>query len=101
MTCITLPINMNNVTIGHKQQGMSKDWLVVVAWSLLQNWIYVVLSCVRLLNGLFLLKPMPGYCLDKFQVPPDLQAFESRRYSLQEATRTARQRDIDILENSY
>ena len=56
---LQLPVNMNNATTGHKLQGMSKDKLIVVSWSFIANWIYVVLSCVRTLKGLFLLKPVP------------------------------------------
>ena len=78
-----LPINMNDATTGHKLQGMSKDQLIVVSWTFISNWIYVVLSRVRTLKGLFLLKPLPTDCLDKFQVPRDLQAFERRMHSLE------------------
>ena len=88
-----LPINMNDATAGNKLQGMSKDKLIVVSWSFMQNWIYVVLSRVRTLSGLFLLKPLPDDCLDKFQVPQDLQPFESRMYyALEHAIFTARKR---------
>ena len=44
VSIIQLPINMNDATTGHKLQGMSKDELVVAAWSFLPNWIYLVLS---------------------------------------------------------
>ena len=56
---------MNDATTGHKLEGMSKDKLIVVAWTFVPNWIYVVLSCVRTFNGLFLLKPMSKDCLDE------------------------------------
>ena len=91
---------MNDATTGHKLQGMSKDWLVVVLWSFTQNWIYVVLSRVRTLKGLFLLKPLPDDCLDKFQVPRELQAFESRMLSLQQAVLAARKRNMTNLERN-
>ena len=68
-----LPINMNDATTGHK----------VVSWPFIPNWVYVVLSRVRTLIGLFLLKPLPSDCLDKFVVPRELQAFERRMNSLQ------------------
>ena len=50
---------MNDATTGHKLQGMSKDKLIVVSWSFIANWIYVVLSRERTLKGLFFLKPTP------------------------------------------
>ena len=64
-----LPINMNNATTGHKLQGMSKDKLIVESWSFISNWIHVVLSRVRTLEGLFILKPLPTDCLESFEVP--------------------------------
>ena len=58
-----IPVNCNDATTGHKLQGMSKDKLIVVNWSYEPNWIYVVLlSRVRTLNGLFLLRPLPEDC---------------------------------------
>ena len=61
---------------------------------------YVVLSSVRTLKGLFLLKPLPDDCLDKFQVPRELQAFESRMLSLQQAVLAARKRNMTNLERN-
>lgn len=62
-----LSINMNNATTGHKLQGMSKDKLIFMSWSFISNLIYIVLSWVHTLKGLFLLKPLPSDCLDKFR----------------------------------
>ncbi len=56
VTMTQLPINMNDATTGHKLQEMSKDKLIVVSWSFIPNWIYVVLSWVRTLKGLFLIE---------------------------------------------
>jgi hypothetical protein len=53
------PILLNTATTGHKLQGKSVDILVVSEWSKLANWAYVVLSRVRTLNGLFLLRKVP------------------------------------------
>ena len=56
-----LPVNIATVCTGHKLQGRSKDTL---AWPkfnnnvVFQNWEYIVLSRVRTLNDLFLLKPL-------------------------------------------
>jgi hypothetical protein len=79
-----LPIMMNDATTGHKLQGMSKDYLIVVAWIFVANWVYVVLSRVRTLQGLFLFEPLPDNCLEKFNVPRELQAFERRMQSLEQ-----------------
>ena len=61
--------------------------------------MYVVLSRVRALKGLFLLKPLADDCFNKFQVPQYLQAFESRIYALQQAMSifTARKRNMGTL----
>ena len=93
-----LPINMNDATTGHKLQGMSKDKLIVVSWSFIPNWIYVVLSRVRTLDGLFLLKPLSTDCLDKFQVPCELQAFERRMRALECSVIRARELKMAALE---
>ena len=52
-------IVINHCTTGHKLQGKSLDQLVISEWNRTQNWAYVVLSRVRTLKGLFLLKPIP------------------------------------------
>ena len=52
-------IQVNIATTGHKLQGMSKDIIIVVDWNYgVLNWVYVVLSRVRKLSGLFLMKPL-------------------------------------------
>ena len=91
---------MNDATTGHKLQGMSKDKLIIVSWSFIPNWIYVVLSRVRTLKGLFLLRPLPTDCLDRFQVPRELQAFERRMQALELNVLQARERDMAALEQS-
>jgi len=95
-----LPINMNDATTGHKLQGMSKDKLIVASWSFMPNWIYVVLSRVRTLDGLFLLKPLPIDCLDKFAVPRELQAFERRMLDLERTVIHARELNMAALDDS-
>ena len=58
-----LPVNIATACTGHKLQGRSKDTIIITSWPqfknnvVFQNWEYVVLSRVRTLNGLFLLKP--------------------------------------------
>ena len=96
---LQLPLMMNDATTGHKLQGMSKNKLVVVSWNMgTANWVYVVLSRVRTLNGLYLLKPLPRDCLDKFQVPADLIVFEQHMRDLERTILTQRDnmmRDLD------
>jgi hypothetical protein len=56
-----IPANINNATTGHKLQGMSKDVIIVASWptkSMFRNWEYVILSHVRTLSGLYLVKPI-------------------------------------------
>ena len=42
---------------GHKLQGLTKDQLSIYSQNKSINWIYVVLSRVRTIKGLFLIKP--------------------------------------------
>ena len=54
----------NDATTGHKLQGISKDLIVITSWptgglaAMFKNWEYVVLSRVRTISGLFLIKPI-------------------------------------------
>ncbi|MHA7865818.1 MAG: hypothetical protein ACX93J_15995, partial [Flagellimonas marinaquae] len=59
LTIVHLPIVRNSATTGHKLQGKSVDELVVAQWVNLPNWPYVVVSRVRTIEGLLLLKPLP------------------------------------------
>ena len=53
------PINNDLATTGHKLQGMTKQYLIVSQLNYsTPNWIYVVLSRVTSLDGLFLLQPI-------------------------------------------
>jgi hypothetical protein len=66
-----IPANTNDATTGHKLQGMSKDVIIVASWptaSMFRNWEYVVLSRVRTLSGLYLVKPID---IDKSFEPSD------------------------------
>ena len=49
-----LPIIINIATTGHKLQGTGVDNLFVHTWRYEKNWVYVVLSRVKTLNGLYL-----------------------------------------------
>ena len=53
------PVNSTVATTGHKLQGMSKDKLIVSFWNYrFAHWIYVILSRVQTLSGLYLCKPL-------------------------------------------
>ena len=54
-----LPVIVNHATTGHKLQGKTVKSLVIAEWSRVKNWAYVVLSRVKTLSGLFLVKPIP------------------------------------------
>ena len=53
-------VTVNHATTGHKLQGKTVEQLVVGEWCNIKNWMYVVLSRVRTLEGLFLLEPLPS-----------------------------------------
>jgi hypothetical protein len=90
---------MNNVLTEHKFQGMSKDKFIVFLSSFMPNWIFVVLSHVHTLNGLFLLKPLLTNCSDKFKVFCELQAFERRVRDLETYVIKTRGLNMAALEN--
>ena len=78
-----VPVNSNVATTGHKMQGMSKDIIIVNSWNYrCANWVYVVLSRVRTLAGLYLMQPLD---LERsFNVPESLIRFERRLKELKE-----------------
>ena len=51
-------VNMSLATTGHKLQGMTMDILILAEISLVPNWLYVVLSRVTTLKGLYLMQPL-------------------------------------------
>ena len=53
-----IPCVVNHATTGHKLQGKSVDNILVANWNYRGNWVYVVLSRVRTMGGLFLQKPL-------------------------------------------
>lgn len=70
-------VNSNIATTGHKLQGMSKDKLIVCSWNYsFDNWIYVVLSRVRTLSGLYLCERLDEN--KDFPVDPLILAEERR-----------------------
>ena len=54
------PLVVNYATTGHKLQGQTKESLFVKELDYRRNWLYVVLSRVKSLNGLFLQLPIDG-----------------------------------------
>ena len=57
----------NGVTTGHKLQGCTLFWLAVFEYFYGQNWVYVILSRVRTLEGLYLSKPL-DHDLEKYRM---------------------------------
>jgi hypothetical protein len=52
------PINLSLAITGHKLQGMILDMLILCETNMTPNWLYVLLSRVTSLKGLFLMKPL-------------------------------------------
>jgi hypothetical protein len=78
---VHFPVVLNHATTGHKLQGKSVDSLVISEWSKVKNWAYVVLSRVRTLERLFLLKPIPRD-IDFDPKPEYLRMMENLRTSI-------------------
>ena len=53
-----IPCVVNHATTGHKLQGKSVDNIFVANWNYKGNWVYVVLSRVRTIDGLYLQQPL-------------------------------------------
>ncbi len=77
---------------------MSKDAIIVSSWptgslaAIFKNWEYVVLSCVRTLSGLYLVKPID---MDKsFQPSPQLTSYMDKIIKLEKDMLEKRQQAI-------
>jgi len=97
---IQIQANNNDATTGHKLQGISKDVIVITSWptgglaKMFKNWEYVVLSRVRTLSGLYLIKPIdmektfkPSEELKKYMTHArELEAFilDNRKRSMEQ-----------------
>ena len=78
-------INSNIATTGHKLQGMTKNKLVVSSWMYsVRNWVYVVLSHVQKLDGLYLLKTLDRN--QDYSVDQKLLKEEERPRKIEEIT---------------
>ena len=53
MKATQIPILLNNATTGHKLQGCGVDHIFVHNWSYVTNWVYVMLSRVKTMQGLY------------------------------------------------
>ena len=71
-------VNSSDAVTGHKLQGMTKDNVIVVSWNKQINWIYVVLSRVRTLDGLYLFKRLKLKDIKKPESFKEFQAFMER-----------------------
>lgn len=77
-----IPVNASDAITGHKLQGLTKDNVIVCSWNKTTNWIYVVLSRVRTLKGLYLFRRLK---LGDIKPPPrDYLAFLERMQALQD-----------------
>ena len=66
------PVNSNIATTGHKLQGHTEKHLIVTSWNYsFPNWVYIVLSRVKTLCGLGLVKELNDD-LTKYQISDDL-----------------------------
>jgi hypothetical protein len=52
------PVNQSLAATGHKLQGTTVELLILVEINLTMNWLYVLLSRVTSLQGLYLMKPL-------------------------------------------
>ena len=62
------PIISNSCTTGHKLQGCTVDSILANDWYYGANWVYVVLSRVRTMKGLYIRKPL-SKDLKKYEKP--------------------------------
>jgi hypothetical protein len=63
---LQVPINLSLAITGHKLQGMTLDILILSEINLKANWLYVLLSRVTTLQGLYLMKPLT---MEMFKAP--------------------------------
>ena len=85
MTCgiSQIPVVSSDAITGHKLQGLTKNNIIVYSWNKATEWMYVVLSRVRTLNGLYLVRHLKLSDI----VPPSRQylAFIQRMKNMQTA----------------
>ena len=82
------PVNSNIATTGHKLQGQTKKRLVIGTWNhRVKNWVYLVLSRVKTLDGLFLSSPLPKD-MEKYRISDELKVEDKRLIALDVQTQT-------------
>jgi PIF1-like helicase len=72
MKATQLPLLLNNATTGHKLQGAGVDKLFVHNWSNVTNWVYVMLSRVTTMTGLYARKLLDTD-LSKYALKPSYE----------------------------
>jgi hypothetical protein len=72
MKALQFPVLVNNATTGHKLQGSGVNKLFVHSWSYVTNWVYVMLSRVKTLQGLYLRLPL-SFDLTKYAMSERLR----------------------------
>ena len=93
------PIISNSCTTGHKLQGSGLDELYVNDWLCEANWVYVILSRVRTLNGLYLQHPL-SEDLSKYAKPPEMKAM-LKHFRDTVAVSTLSDREYDNLSQNF
>ncbi|EJK72010.1 hypothetical protein THAOC_06499, partial [Thalassiosira oceanica] len=97
-----LPMNLNDATTGHKLQGCSKDRLIVAKFTKrFKNWIYVVLSRVRTLKGLYLLDTLDEDDDTLGEVPRALRLHEQRLKTLERTVLAERAEALSRLDSTH
>ena len=81
------PVNSNIATTGHKLQGQTRKLLVVGEWNYrCKNWVYVVLSRVTSIKGLFLSEEL-SKDMEKYRISDELWKEEQRLIDMDIETR--------------
>lgn len=65
------PLVSNSATTGHKLQGSTVKTLLVNDWRYQSNWVYVVLSRVKKMQGLFIRSPL-SEDISKYDLPENM-----------------------------
>ena len=77
MKATQIPILVNNATTVHKLQGSTILSILVNCFTIVKNWVYVVLSRVRTRSGLFLKEPLDSN-LSIYSIPAELLSMINR-----------------------
>ena len=66
------PLISNSATTSHKLQGATVENIFVNDWRYQSNWVYVVLSRVKTMNGLYIQTPL-NTNPDKYRLPDKMK----------------------------